>query len=76
MCYYCHTLKNNTKAPKHRSENCTNSKNTYSKNYSKPQDQSIETVTQYCKKCKRETHHCWHQNNGLETPWLRCMGNC
>ncbi|BCS83746.1 hypothetical protein QLL95_gp0377 [Cotonvirus japonicus] len=31
MCYYCHHLRNNASAPPHRSVNCRDSKNTWSK---------------------------------------------
>lgn len=79
MCYYCHILGHNIAAPPHHSKNCLDSNNTYSKKNTNGQTAQT-TLTgltmKYCKKCKCTTSHCWQQNNGYETPWLRCMGDC
>jgi hypothetical protein len=33
MCYWCHKIGYNKSAPPHRSENCRDNRNLYSKNY-------------------------------------------
>ena len=59
MCHWCHILKKNSSAPNHRSENCRDVNNTYSKHHSII--------------CKCGEKMIMHQNNGHEKPWLRCI---
>ena len=69
MCHYCHKLGHNPKAAQHRSENCTDKNNTFSKNYVKTSTAS----NHYCRTCHKITYHVLHQNNHHEKPWFRCM---
>ncbi len=65
MCYFCHILKRNPRAPQHRGIKCRDPRNGYS-GYS-----VTGMPNKYCSECKRKTHHFWH-SNGPEPLWLRC----
>ena len=72
MCYFCHTLGNNSTAPNHRSARCTDPRNTYS-----TQTRSVYTSQpppSYCTTCRCMTSRIWQQNNSHEAPWPRCLG--
>jgi len=63
MCYFCHDLRANPKANNHKSANCLDVRNEYSKNYIKPENivskQNCKVfgcpfnhITHFCKKCR------------------------
>ena len=51
MCHYCHKLRHTPEAAQHRSENCTDENNTFSKLY-------VKTSNQYCRSCNRTSSMC------------------
>ena len=66
MCYFCHTLRHNPSAIPHSGLKCGDPRNKYSA-------YRIRGLLNHkCSYCNKRTHHFWHQNNGLEDPWLRC----
>jgi hypothetical protein len=73
MCYYCHILGKNRSAPDHRSENCLNINNTYSKYYQGYILTKNDVFFKYCPECKRNTQHIMQANNGYETAAPRCL---
>jgi len=80
MCYFCHTLKNNTAAPKHRSIKCLDSRNTFHKQKcpdgSKCTIDESEHLKKYYHICSRAgcISVCMlHANSGHEKLWYRCL---
>lgn len=53
MCYYCHHLRNNISAPLHRSINCRDSKNTWSKFHS-GKNNKISQINQFSSSVSKE----------------------
>ncbi|AGD92972.1 hypothetical protein MegaChil _gp0999 [Megavirus chiliensis] len=88
MCYYCHHLRNNVSAPSHRSVNCRDSKNTWSKSHKRNNGQSTRSTSlgrdrslyegkpgffiMFCVKCGHQSYHIMH-SNGNELEKPRCM---
>ena len=66
-CFYCRI--NGLNSSTHRSIICRAPGNRYSGYYRGPG----AIPNHYCIVCSRKTNHIWHQNNGYEQPWLRCM---
>ena len=67
MCYYC--KKHNPRAASHYSINCLNKNNTYSAHC----DTLGGQFYHYCSDCKKNTLHCIHQNNSLDSLRARCL---
>lgn len=70
MCYFCHEQGNNKSAPSHRSENCRDPRNSYSRFYKSINDlvfrNNANFFVKYCEKCGNTTYHTMHANNGYE----------
>ena len=63
MCYFCHVLRANPNANKHKSINCLDVRNEHSKNYIEPENLGsknnckvfgcpINHTTHFCNKCR------------------------
>lgn len=62
MCYFCNSR--HTRVPFHYGINCRSKKNKYSAH-------NVKGISnKYCKRCRRRTHHFWHQANGYEPKFL------